>query len=151
MSCELPDSSDVTLAMNNTQAISPVCKFNKFGHCKFAETCRHLHINIICTNPHCIRKLCSSRHPNPRKYFISTGFCKFEEDCSYLHPVPVVTVQPTVKLEQEIMEIKEILKTVHEILAVKEIEIKLLCEKVLVLEETSSLKLMKSFKCEKCE
>ena len=101
MSYELFDSSDVTFAKNDTQSNRSVCKFHKFGHCKFGETCRHLHIDTICTNSNCSRKLCSLRHPKHCKYFTSTGFCKFNEDCSYLHPVPVPIIQPTVILEQE--------------------------------------------------
>ena len=34
---ELQDSSNVTLAVKDAQSNRHVCKFHKFGHCKFGQ------------------------------------------------------------------------------------------------------------------
>ena len=62
-----------------------VCKFNKFGHCKFGSNCRKQHITETCTNFPCRVEECPLRHPKLCRYFVQFGQCRFDENCSYLH------------------------------------------------------------------
>ena len=40
-----------------------LCRYNKFGYCKFEQTCRLNHFDEICEIPHCEIQLCEKRHP----------------------------------------------------------------------------------------
>ena len=78
MSIESNHSSDVTLAMReNTH--QPICKFNATGFCKFADSCRKVHVKTICKNTKskCIIQGC--------KLFAFTGKCRFVKHCAFDH------------------------------------------------------------------
>ena len=62
-----------------------VCKFNKFGFCKFEKTCRSRHNNLICENKDCNILECEKRHPKPCKFFLIYKRCKFGSFCKYSH------------------------------------------------------------------
>ena len=62
-----------------------VCYYNKFGHCKFSDRCRSLHISELCENPSCEISSCKLRHPRICKYFRDYDRCKFSDYCSYKH------------------------------------------------------------------
>ena len=143
MSHELPDSSDVTLASKDAQSNQPVCKFHKFGHCKFGQTCRHMHNNSICTNPKCDRKSCLWRHPQSCKYFSNSGFCRFGNECSYLHNESKSTTS-----QKEIEDLKTLLYGVVQSLATKDKEIQELQERVNTLESRPGDEA--KFSCEMC-
>ena len=64
---------------------SLVCRFNKFGYCKFGARCRHSHVNVTCTEANCDVDSCSRRHPAKCKFYERYGRCKFTEYCSYSH------------------------------------------------------------------
>ena len=66
-------------------ALESLCLYNKFGHCKFSETCRKLHNKEICRNKTCEIQHCLKRHPRPCKYFQEYKRCKFGEFCSFSH------------------------------------------------------------------
>ena len=66
-------------------ALESLCLYNKFGHCKFSETCRKLHNKEICRNKTCEIQHCTKRHPRPCKYFQEYKRCKFGEFCSFSH------------------------------------------------------------------
>ena len=61
------------------------CKYNFFGHCKFADNCRQAHFKETCTNNTCDTEVCKKRHPRLCKMFSKTGYCRFKDSCSYLH------------------------------------------------------------------
>ena len=61
-----------------------VCVFNKFGFCKFEQTCRDRHIDVICGED-CDTKNCEKRHSQPCKYFVKYNRCKFGDFCKYKH------------------------------------------------------------------
>ena len=44
-------------------ATQNVCRYFKFGFCRFKEMCRFMHISEVCENPSCEIKLCNLRHP----------------------------------------------------------------------------------------
>ena len=62
-----------------------VCLYNKFGHCKYSETCRKFHSKEICEKDDCEIKECVNRHPKSCKYFDEYRRCKFGEFCSFSH------------------------------------------------------------------
>ena len=64
-----------------------VCQFNKFGFCKFRETCRHLHFSETCENKLCEISNCLKRHPTTCKYFKIYNRCKFGSFCFFKHEV----------------------------------------------------------------
>ena len=54
------------------------CNRNKFGYCKFGETCKLLHINELCWNGDCDERCCSFRHPKECMYFKNTELVNLE-------------------------------------------------------------------------
>ena len=64
-----------------------ICKFNKYGHCKFASHCRYQHDDELCHEDACDTKHCSKRHPKLCRFYLQYNRCKFGEYCSYIHEV----------------------------------------------------------------
>ena len=52
-------------------AMENICLYNKFGHCKYQETCRRQHLREICELPLCENKSCMRRHPRTCKFFMN--------------------------------------------------------------------------------
>ena len=65
-------------------ATQDVCRYNKFGFCKFKEECRIPHVNEVCDNSLCDIKNCVKRHPRKCKFY-RYNRCKFKENCSFSH------------------------------------------------------------------
>ena len=81
-----------------------VCLYNKFGFCKFRESCRRQHCEETCKEEHCEDKnLCQKRHPKICRKFLSEKGCRFGSECSYKHlsscPSPKQKDDLTVKVE----------------------------------------------------
>ena len=66
-------------------ATQVICRFNKYGYCRYKEMCRKQHINEKCENISCERKECMLRHPKICKFVREYGFCKFGEWCKFTH------------------------------------------------------------------
>jgi hypothetical protein len=64
-----------------------VCKFGKFGFCKFKESCKRKHFVEICESQSKCKdiKECQKRHPKPCRRFTQGNECRFKEDCAYNH------------------------------------------------------------------
>ena len=62
-----------------------VCKYNKYGFCKFRTTCRKQHIKKICSKNGCESEKCYLRHPKVCRYYREIGYCKFGEWCLFKH------------------------------------------------------------------
>ena len=62
-----------------------ICKFNKYGYCKFGNKCRQLHNNVTCESKQCKRNVCDKRHPNKCYYYSINNYCKFGSFCRYVH------------------------------------------------------------------
>ena len=107
-------------------AVQISCKFQKTGHCKFGQNCRHLHSQTICSVANCDKK-CPDRHPKPCRSYARLGRCKFESTCSYLH-CDSPAVNDT--LADDVKELKEALKQVMQILKAKEDQIQMLEDKM---------------------
>ena len=62
-----------------------ICKYNKFGYCKFGAKCQFRHINVLCLTENCNVHVCENRHPPICYYQRSYGRCKFTTFCKYSH------------------------------------------------------------------
>ena len=116
-----------------------VCKFHKFGFCKFREACKRKHLTPICeSQSECKdKKQCHKRHPKSCKRFNSENGCKHGEECAYNHQVD--------EKFKEVNELKEKVDILEKIVAKKvskererleqlEIVVKAMSRKVLSLE-----------------
>ena len=75
-------------------ATGNLCRFYKFGYCKFRNNCRSRHVDILCENENCDINSCENRHPRVCSFYWDFGRCKFSP-CSYKH----VTYHDSAKLE----------------------------------------------------
>ena len=62
-----------------------ICKYNKYGHCKYGKFCNFAHENRKCETKFCDFKKCDKRHPKNCKYVVNNKPCKFGEFCSFEH------------------------------------------------------------------
>ena len=81
-----------------------VCLFNKFGHCKYQDRCRKIHIGSICERNQCEIAKCQERHPGECNFYKEFGRCKFGEYCSFQHKPSVVETCKT--LQKELDDVK---------------------------------------------
>ena len=65
---------------------STVCRYNKFGFCRFKEVCRKRHFSELCVSHECDVSSCEKRHPKKCKYHMQRR-CKFGLDCMFVHIV----------------------------------------------------------------
>ena len=66
-------------------ATQRVCSFNKYGFCKYSETCRNFHEKQICENSKCEVRKCPLRHLQLCKFYRDNGYCKFREFSYFSH------------------------------------------------------------------
>ena len=66
-------------------ATQNVCKYHKFGFCKYSEKCRFPHVKEECENKECEVRSCNLRHPKICTYYRDYRRCKFGEWCSFKH------------------------------------------------------------------
>ena len=90
-----------------------VCRHNKYGFCKFGNTCRTRHVEEICETTDCETNLCERRHPRICKFFSEFGRCKFGVFCRFKHE----SSTEKVRNDQEIQALKELLKLKDEQIA----------------------------------
>ena len=64
-----------------------ICKHNKFGYCKFKESCKKHHVIEECTNGMTCRELisCQLRHPKMCRRLAMEGYCRLGKECAYNH------------------------------------------------------------------
>ena len=84
-------------------ATQVLCSFNKFGFCKYRETCRKRHIKETCEKTLCDISTCTSRHPRICKFFRDLGRCKFDP-CAFLHVENKNSLESLVKENEEILQ-----------------------------------------------
>ena len=85
-------------------AVENVCRYNKFGFCKFKSNCKNKHIEELCEDKSCYKMNCDKRHPKPCKYFVNFGVCKLGSICAYAHNQSVHTAHNNMKIEKEKLE-----------------------------------------------
>ena len=110
-------------------AMENICFHNKFGHCKFQETCRRQHFREICELPACETESCPKRHPRVCKFFENFNRCKFGSYCSFSHRTLKTSFAASVN-KSEVDDMKSRLDNLEEKARQSEIEIKMLNEKV---------------------
>ena len=84
-----------------------LCRYNKYGHCKYNDSCHFRHVNVICVTKECGVFDCDKRHPVVCNYFKNFKRCKFSP-CSYNHrniDVAEDTDDKIKNLESKLMEI----------------------------------------------
>jgi hypothetical protein len=90
-------------------AAQNICHHNKFGFCKFKDSCRILHVKELCDNFSCDIKNCRKRHPKKCK-FHKHNKCKFKEECLFSHDKEEPLENKLVKIEKDLLETNEELK-----------------------------------------
>ena len=85
-----------------------ICRYNKYGYCRFQDTCRYKHVEEVCDDSLCVADSCNKRHPRSCIYYQAYKRCKFGAQCKYKHAA-VVSQSPTeeVSLLSKIDELKE--------------------------------------------
>ena len=68
-------------------AIENICLHNKYGFCKFRDTCRKRHVAEKCEKVNCEIENCLERHPRECRFFRKFGRCKFTDFCFYEHKI----------------------------------------------------------------
>ena len=107
-------------------SVETICKFHKFGYCKFGLTCHKQHVTKVCESEACGISNCTSRHPSYCKYFERYKRCKFGEYCSFLHMENSDTKVKDDKvklLENDTHNLKDRVNTLANILNLKEKDI----------------------------
>ena len=110
------------MATQNTQN---VCRYNKFGHCKYCENCKFMHVNEECENVACEIINCNLRHPRICNYYRDYQRCKFGEWCSFKHEV-----NNDEESKESIKVIFERLEELSKIISEKDDMIKVLAAKI---------------------
>ena len=96
-------------------AAQNVCKFNKFGYCRYKDMCRNLHVNESCENSSCDINSCNRRHPRECKYFRKYNRCKFTP-CKYNHVMHTPRDSEMGKLQKKYIETAARIKEIEDIL-----------------------------------
>ena len=104
-------------------AAENTCLHNKFGHCRYRDTCRHRHIQEICENSTCEIHNCEKRHPRECRFWNVYNRCKFGDFCSFKHKYVDAQKKPDEILENELKIVKEKLDVVERLLCEKDREI----------------------------
>ena len=97
-----------------------ICRYNKFGYCKYADKCNFKHNDVICVNKNCNVFECEMRHPVMCRHFTNFRKCKFT-NCAYKHSCVFDNDEITAKIETVENKLTEVIKDSN----VKEIEKKL--------------------------
>ena len=63
------------------------CLYNKYGHCKYRETCHRHHVNELCEETMCKTEDCQKRHPKKCRFYLEFKYCKFGSYCSFSHKI----------------------------------------------------------------
>ena len=110
-------------------AAQNVCRYFKFGYCKFTDKCKYMHVKELCRNSSCEIKCCNLRHPKICKFFRDYNRCKFGEWCCFKHITNNTNVN-AVSTE----EIKKEIENLQTIINEKDEVINTLVEKIKVIE-----------------
>ena len=66
-------------------AAAGVCRFFKYGYCRYQDLCRYEHVPEVCENSECLVRSCRNRHPKTCIYYKKFKQCKFGSSCQYKH------------------------------------------------------------------
>ena len=62
-----------------------ICFKNKFGYCKYRESCFFQHVTLVCDDDKCDIFKCDKRHPKICKWYRDFRWCKFTLGCKFKH------------------------------------------------------------------
>ena len=124
-----------------------LCMRNKYGHCKFAGTCRYRHNNTTCEATNCELRLCENRHPKECFWFRDFGWCKFTP-CHYKHSSDIYNNTPQTNFNEKLKNLGNLLSEKDTVIENQRRKLKIIEEKVDILEKKLTVS---SFKCEHCE
>ena len=94
-------------------AAQNVCRYFKFGFCKFTDRCRFLQLEEICGNPSCEIRGCNLRHPQVCEIFEDYNRCKFGVFCCFNY-ITNNTNADTISTEVIRKEIEALQKIINE-------------------------------------
>ena len=94
-----------------------ICKYNKYGHCRYGNFCNFFHENRKCEKDGCDHKTCHFRHPKPCRYIKAGKICKFDNFCDFDHGVNVI--------EGDIEALKAKVESLEKLVNLKDAEIAL--------------------------
>ena len=86
-----------------------ICRYNKFGYCKFVDKCHFRHNNTICVEKNCNISECEKRHPKICIYKRDYGRCKFTP-CAYSHEKAKATAVNSDKIDKLEKKVEDIEK-----------------------------------------
>ena len=86
-----------------------ICRYNKFGFCKYNTKCRFRHNDLLCEAKSCNVSECEKRHPRICKFKRDYGRCKFTP-CAYSHDKPKDVTENSEKIERIENKLKDIEK-----------------------------------------
>ena len=134
------------------KTLENTCLYNRFGYCKFKETCKYRHIKEKCQSRNCESENCLLRHPRECRNYRDYRRCKFGDFCLFSHDFSSVEVQvdqiEIVKNKLKVIEDKNValnqivdgqnesIKTLISAVDEKTLEIKNLELKVITLNES---------------
>ena len=107
-------------------ATQNVCRYFKFGFCRYMDKCRFKHVKELCENHDCEVISCSLRHPKICRFYRDYNRCKFGEWCYFKH---------VEKIENS-KEIFDKLKALEKLVEEKDSLITILANKIKIIEET---------------
>ena len=87
-----------------------ICRYNKFGYCKYGDKCHFRHINEKCVTKDCKIHDCEKRHPKICIFKRKFGQCKFTTYCRYEHDKASDTFENSdkiVELENKIENLQQ--------------------------------------------
>ena len=84
-----------------------MCRYFKFGFCKFGDHCRNLHVEEKCDDKQCDISNCDKRHPRPCTFYRYYGRCKYSDYCKYEHIQAGANIL-TNKFESEINRLENV-------------------------------------------
>jgi hypothetical protein len=102
-----------------------LCVNNKFGYCKFGQTCKKKHVNQICDRTSCRTYNCEKRHPKKCLWYERFNRCKFS-NCAYMHVKDIDQTELKEKIEKLDNKINEKEDEIRQqIIKIEQIELKL--------------------------
>ena len=105
-------------------AAATICLYFKYGYCKHGAHCWKQHLETRCESFECDGRNCDERHPRECRFYKEYGRCKFGESCLYDH------VDRSDPVLEELERVKAKLDVVEDLIVDKNLEIKLLFEKL---------------------
>ena len=90
-----------------------ICRYNKFGYCKYGDKCHFRHINEKCVTKDCNISDCEKRHPKICIFIRRFGRCKFTTYCSYDHEKPKENDEKISELEKKVENLEKFIEKIE--------------------------------------